>query len=129
MTRKPAAAPNEERRKLEQALGQAKREIEALRANVHKQGDPKKAAIFAAHQELLEDPEITDMATSAIDKGRSAASAWKQTYTAQAETLSKLKNALLAERATDMRDVGGRVLTNSHRRAGRRPSAIHPTQF
>ncbi len=102
--------PNEERRKLEQALGQAKREIEALRANVHKQGDPKKAAIFAAHQELLEDPEITDMATSAIDKGRSAAFAWKQTYTAQAETLSKLKNALLAERATDMRDVGGRVL-------------------
>jgi phosphocarrier protein FPr len=102
--------PNEERRKLEQAIAQAKLEIEALRAKVHGQGDPKKAAIFAAHQELLEDPELMDTANSAIDKGKSAAFAWKQTYSAQAGMLAKLQNALLAERANDLRDVGARVL-------------------
>ena len=103
-------APNTERRKLEQAIEQARLEIEALRAKVHGQGNPQKAAIFAAHQELLEDPELMDMTTSGIDKGRSAAFAWKQTYTSQADQLAQLKNELLAQRANDLRDVGGRVL-------------------
>ncbi|MBL1173981.1 phosphoenolpyruvate--protein phosphotransferase [Pantanalinema sp. GBBB05] len=102
--------PNEERRSLERALQQATLEIEALRAKVHGQQDAAKAAIFAAHLELLDDPELLDMATSAIDKGKSAASAWKQTYTHQAAQLAQLKNELLAARANDLRDVGGRVL-------------------
>lgn len=102
--------PNEERRKLERAVQQASLEVEALRAKVHGQKDAGKAAIFAAHLELLEDPELIDTANSAIDKGCSAAYAWKQTYTQQAEQLSKLKNELLAARANDLRDIGGRVL-------------------
>lgn len=102
--------PNKERRKLENAIAQAKLEIEALRAKVHGQADAAKAAIFAAHQELLEDPEIEEMATAAIDEGKSAAFAWKQTYTYQAQQLAKLPNELLAARANDLRDVGGRVL-------------------
>ncbi|MGA9381461.1 MAG: phosphoenolpyruvate--protein phosphotransferase, partial [Phormidium sp.] len=101
---------NKERRKLENAIAQAKLEIEALRAKVHGQADAAKAAIFAAHQELLEDPEIEEMATAAIDEGKSAAFAWKQTYTYQAQQLAKLPNELLAARANDLRDVGGRVL-------------------
>ena len=103
-------SPNAERRKFEQAIGQAKLEIEALRAKVHGQGNPQKAAIFAAHQELLEDPELEDTTTSAIDKGKSAAYAWKQTFTAQADQLAQLQNELLAQRANDLRDVGERVL-------------------
>lgn len=105
-----AQSPNEERRKLEKALAQAKLEVEALRAKVHGQADAAKAAIFAAHLELLEDPELEDMAESAIAKGKSAAFAWKQTYTYQADQLGKLQNELLAARANDLRDVGGRVL-------------------
>jgi len=102
--------PNEERRKLEKAIATGKLEIEALRAKVHGQADADKAAIFAAHQELLEDPEIIDMANHVIDQGKSAAFAWKQSYIYQAEILGKLPNSLLAARANDLRDVGGRVL-------------------
>jgi phosphoenolpyruvate-protein phosphotransferase len=102
--------PEAERRKLEQAIDQALLEVEALRARVHSQGDPSKAAIFAAHQELLEDPGLMDMANSAINKGKSAEFAWKQTYTAQAKQLAGLDNELLAQRANDVRDVGMRVL-------------------
>jgi len=105
-----AANPNQERRKLEQAIEQGKLELEALRAKVHGQADASKAAIFAAHQELLEDPELVDTANSAIDKGKSAPFAWKQSYTFQAKQLSKLQNDLLAARANDLRDVGQRVL-------------------
>ncbi|HIK44309.1 MAG TPA: phosphoenolpyruvate--protein phosphotransferase [Leptolyngbyaceae cyanobacterium M65_K2018_010] len=105
-----AENPNAEHRKLDKALEQAMLEIESLRAKVHGQGDPSKAAIFAAHQELLEDPELMDITGSAIDKGKSAAFAWQQTYTAQADQLAKLKSELLAQRANDLRDVGDRVL-------------------
>lgn len=100
----------EEQRKLDQAVGQAKLEVEALRAKVHGQKDSGKAAIFAAHMELLEDPELLDTADSAIAKGKSAAYAWQQTYIHQANQLAQLKNELLAARANDLRDVGGRVL-------------------
>ncbi|MFM6195101.1 MAG: phosphoenolpyruvate--protein phosphotransferase, partial [Planktothrix sp.] len=102
--------PNTERRKLETAIEQAKLEVEALRAKIHGRGDPGKAAIFAAHQELLEDPELMEISTSAIDKGNSAAFAWKQTFTNSAEELAKLHNELLSQRANDVRDVGQRVL-------------------
>ncbi len=103
-------SPQAEHRKLDRATDQAMLAIESLRAKVHGQGDPSQAAIFAAHQELLEDPELIDTASSAIDKGKSAAFAWQQTYTAQAEQLAQLKSELLAQRANDLRDVGDRVL-------------------
>ncbi|ERN42061.1 phosphotransferase System HPr (HPr) Family [Rubidibacter lacunae KORDI 51-2] len=103
-------SPARERRKLEDAIAAAALEVESLRAKVHAQGNPGKAAIFAAHQEILDDPDLLDTATSAIDKGKSAAFAWQQTYSAQAERLSQLSNELLAQRANDIRDVGQRVL-------------------
>ncbi|MBD2107117.1 phosphoenolpyruvate--protein phosphotransferase [Nodosilinea sp. FACHB-13] len=105
-----ADSPKDEHRKLARAIDQAALEIESLRAKVHGQGDPSKAAIFAAHQELLEDPELMDSATSTIDQGKSAAFAWQETYTTQADQLARLKSELLAQRANDLRDVGDRVL-------------------
>lgn len=103
-------APNQERRKLEGAIAQAKLEIESLRAKVHSEGDPSKAAIFAAHQELLEDPELVDIANSMIDKGKSAGYGWQQAFHSQAKQLAALQNELLSQRANDLRDVGNRVL-------------------
>jgi phosphoenolpyruvate-protein phosphotransferase len=103
-------SPEKEQRKLEDAIAKAALEVESIRAKVHGQGNPGKAAIFAAHQEILDDPELLDTATSAINKGKSAAFAWQQTYTAQADQLAKVKNELLAQRANDIRDVGMRVL-------------------
>ena len=110
MVEEVGEAPAKERRKLEEAIAKAALEVESIRAKVHGQGNPGKAAIFAAHQELLDDPELMDIATSAINKGKSAAYAWQQTYTAQAAQLAQLNNELLAERANDVRDVGMRVL-------------------
>ncbi len=105
-----ADTPSAERQKLEQAIATAKQEIESLRVTIQAQGDPKKAAIFAAHQALLDDPELSDLATDLIAQHKSAAFAWQQAYTVQAQMLSQLENPLLAERANDLRDVGSRVL-------------------
>ena len=105
-----ATDPDHERRLLEAAIAQASLEVESLRAKVHGHGDPGEAAIFAAHQELLDDPELMHTAVSAINKGKSAAYAWQQTFRTQAAQLAQLQNDLLAQRANDLRDVGQRVL-------------------
>jgi phosphoenolpyruvate-protein phosphotransferase len=102
--------PRQERRKLEDALERAKSELENLQSELLAQSDPKKAAIFAAHQELLGDPGLLDIAESTIAKGKGAAFAWQRAYATHAERLAKLKNEVMAGRAADLRDVGRRVL-------------------
>lgn len=105
-----AQNPAAENQQLDAAIAQALLEIDAVRANVEGQGKPDKAAIFAAHRELLADPELLDLAHGSIDQGKSAAYAWKQAFTAQADQLARLPNELFAQRANDLRDIGRRVL-------------------
>lgn len=102
--------PFEEQQTLDQAIEEAKIQLEALQAKLHGQAEPGKAAIFAAHQELLGDPDLMDIAEAAIAKGKSAGFAWRRAYTTHADRLANLRNELLAGRANDLRDVGRRVL-------------------
>src|SRR4030095_13495893 len=99
-----------EQERLAAAIARARGELEALRASLHAKADPAKAAIFAAHAELLEDPDFLNIANSAIAKGKSAAFAWKKATELHADRLAALRNELLAQRANDVRDVGQRVL-------------------
>ena len=101
-----------ERRSLQEALDKAKEQLKALQADLQKQKNcADKAAIFAAHSEILDDPDLLQAAFELIEKGRSAAFGWQSAYKEQADRLSRLGSALLAARATDIRDVGERVLT------------------
>jgi len=99
-----------ERRRLDDAIDKAQVQLEALEARLVREADPSKAAIFGAHQELLGDPDLMDLAGSAIDKGKSAAFAWRSAYQTHAERLAGLQSEVLAGRANDVRDVGQRVL-------------------
>ena len=102
--------PRAEQRRLEAALERARGQLETLQAGLRGVAGASRAAIFAAHEELLADPELLDLATSAIDQGKSAGFAWQQAFTRHAEGLAGLHSELLAARAVDLRDVGGRVL-------------------
>lgn len=104
------ADPNHERRVLDAAIAAAHLQLESLRARLADEADADKAMIFAAHQELLEDPELLDRAEAGIRAGATAAYAWREAYMTQAERLLALKSPLLAGRAADLRDVGRRVL-------------------
>ena len=104
------APPSKEKEKLTTALAEASDELADLNEKMMKKSEPDKAAIFAAHQELLEDPELVENAEKLIDDGRSAAFAWQQTINKQARRFSEMNNALLAGRAADLQDVGKRVL-------------------
>jgi phosphocarrier protein FPr len=105
-----ASDANHERRALESAVASAHLQLETLQGRLAAEADTDRAAIFAAHQELLEDPEVLDAAAAYIRDGSTAAYAWRQAYTAQAERLLGLRSQLLAGRAADLRDVGRRVL-------------------
>ncbi|WP_253945984.1 phosphoenolpyruvate--protein phosphotransferase [Niveibacterium sp. COAC-50] len=100
-------SPQRERARLDAALHEGRTAIEALKANL---SDPSKAQIMDAHIELLEDPELVDLAIEGVSAGKSAGFAWREAFTRYAAQLEKLDNALLRERANDIRDVGRRVL-------------------
>jgi multiphosphoryl transfer protein len=105
-----AADPSHERRALDAAIAGAHRQLEALQLRLAAEGAADRVAIFAAHQELLEDPALLDGTAEQIREGATAAYAWQQVYQQQADRLLALRNELLAGRAADLRDVGRRVL-------------------
>ena len=107
----PGEGVDAERRRLAAALAAAHGQLAALRAQLHAKADPAKAAIFAAHEELISDPDLLEIAESAIAKGKSAGFAWKKAAATHADRLAALRNELLAQRANDLRDVGQRVLS------------------
>jgi phosphoenolpyruvate-protein phosphotransferase len=103
-------APAHERGKLDHALHEARRQIDLLKAGMQR---PEQAKILEAHQELIDDPDLLDLALRAIDNGKSAGYAWRASFSEYARRLEALEgahNALLRERASDIRDIGQRVL-------------------
>jgi phosphoenolpyruvate-protein phosphotransferase len=99
-------SPAQERSKLRQAL-------EAVNADLHtlvQRSDKAIGEIFVTHQEMLADPALSDDVDQRLAKGESAAAAWMAVIEAAARQQEALHDALLAERAADLRDVGRRVL-------------------
>jgi len=80
--------PQAELVKLDEAIDTARHQLETLQVQLHGQAGADKAAILAAHQEILDDPELRDSVRSAILKGNSTAFAWQQAITTQASQLA-----------------------------------------
>ncbi len=99
-----------ERRNFDRAIEQAKNELEFIETSMRAQSDPSKAGIFAAHRELLDDPDLIESTMEGISLGISAAFAWKTNFTEQAKRLASLNNTLMSARAADIKDIGDRVL-------------------
>src|SRR4051812_4898624 len=104
----PTGAPEEERGRLDRALAQARQQLAALASSTG--GSAVQAAIFRAHLELLDDPDLVEFSWELIAGGSAAAAAWHRAFTRLADRLAAAKNEMFAERAGDLRDVGRRVL-------------------
>ncbi len=105
-----APDPAVQHRRLDQALAGAAADLRNLYEEFWKKAGAAKAAIFKAHLELLDDPEMAADAHDRIDRGNSAGWAWREVYEERAGILAQLADPLLAGRAADLRDVGRRVL-------------------
>ncbi|CAG8868003.1 hypothetical protein PS627_02764 [Pseudomonas fluorescens] len=95
-----------ERAKLSGALAVVISELQVL----VQRSDKSIAEIFVTHQEMLADPALTDDVEQRLRQGESAAAAWMTVIEAAARQQESLNDALLAERAADLRDIGRRVL-------------------
>jgi len=99
-------SPAQERLKLQQAMAAVNNALQAL----VQRSDKAIGEIFVTHQEMLADPALSDDVELRLAQGESAAAAWMAVIEAAARQQEALHDALLAERAADLRDVGRRVL-------------------
>jgi phosphocarrier protein FPr len=95
---------------LAEALTCAKEQLAQLYQQMTDKKLGAEAAIFEAHRELLDDPELIESVQVRVTSGQSSVKAWKATIDEQAATIAALDDPLLAARAADLRDVGKRVL-------------------
>lgn len=102
--------PDEELRKLEEALMISKKEIEELKDKVSKEGDPKVAAIFDFHSMVLGDDKLLSELRSLIMDGKSAVEAVSKVLEDWARKLENQGTALMRERAADLRDIANRLV-------------------
>ncbi|HVE08842.1 MAG TPA: phosphoenolpyruvate--protein phosphotransferase [Paraburkholderia sp.] len=100
----------QESRRLDQAIAAVDAELNTTVRDASQRGAVGAAGIFAVHRVLLEDPTLVDNARDLISLGKSAGFAWREAIRAQIAVLANLDDALLAERAADLRDIGKRVL-------------------
>jgi phosphocarrier protein FPr len=105
-----AADPAREEIRLRQAIEAAKLQLRELHDEVKARSGAARAAIFRAHEEFLDDPDLVNAALAQIKAGHSAGWSWRQSVEERADDVAALGDALLKERAVDLRDVGRRVL-------------------
>ena len=97
-------------RRFQSAREQAKEELQTLYAAL-KEEHPDQAKIFVAHQEVLEDEEMTEETENVIKEDcLTAESAVDTIFNQYADLLKQVEDPLIAGRAADFLDVKARVL-------------------
>ncbi|MBU7440971.1 phosphoenolpyruvate--protein phosphotransferase [Paraburkholderia fungorum] len=99
-----------ESRLLDKAIATVDADLGTTVRDASQRGAVGEAGIFAVHRVLLEDPTLVDAARDLISLGKSAGFAWREAIRAQIAILTNIEDALLAERAADLRDIEKRVL-------------------
>ncbi|WP_101950195.1 phosphoenolpyruvate--protein phosphotransferase [Mycobacterium sp. 3519A] len=106
----PADEPAVEWRRVSKAIASVRRTISQLRTRTARDVGETEAAIFDAHQLLLDDTALLDSARRRIDEGASAPSAWSAAVQHLAAEFAVLPDPYLQARADDVRAVGDQVL-------------------
>lgn len=96
---------------LEEALNATRAQLKALADDTARRVGASEAGIFRAQSELLGDTDLITKACQYMVEGHGPAWSWHAAIEELATQLSTQGNAMLAARAADLRDVGGRVLT------------------
>jgi multiphosphoryl transfer protein len=99
-----------EEQHLQQAIEVARTQLDQVYTDVAARAGPNEAAIFRAHQALLDDPDLRADVRGRVEAGHSAAWSWQQAIDSRVSDLRRLGNERLSARAADFHDVGQRVL-------------------
>ncbi|MEM6282639.1 MAG: phosphoenolpyruvate--protein phosphotransferase [Chloroflexota bacterium] len=105
------ADANAERTRLATALTAAVDDLKTVATETKRKVGADEAGIFEAHQLILQDPDLTDVANNTIDHNRqNAEAAWWSAVEAMADRYRNIEDAYMQARAADVLDVGRRVL-------------------
>lgn len=108
----PEQVPTELKR-LEVAMRLAREELATVREEAAKKVGEHDARIFLVHLQVLEDRSLQGQIESAIrDEGVSAEAGVAHVIGRYADAFSRLEDPLARERATDVKDVGRRLLSH-----------------
>ncbi|KYH25639.1 phosphoenolpyruvate-protein phosphotransferase [Halalkalicoccus paucihalophilus] len=105
----PESDREAERERFETARERAREELEAERERTAERVGEEEAAVFDAHRQFLDDPQIEEGVTEAIEGGTPAASAVREAF-ADPITQFEGMDGQMAERADDLRDVRDRLV-------------------
>lgn len=105
----PEAQREAERERFEAARERAREELEAEREHTADRVGEEEAAVFDAHRQFLDDPQIEEDVTAAIEEGTPVASAVRDAF-ADPITQFEGMDGQMAERADDLRDVRDRLV-------------------
>ncbi|OPH54727.1 phosphoenolpyruvate--protein phosphotransferase [Paenibacillus ferrarius] len=95
-----------------QAVEEARQELEEIKELTEQRMGSAKAEIFEAHLMLLEDPDYIDAIIESIEaESMNAEYKLHEVASSFIEVLSRMDNELLRERAADVRDVTGRIMS------------------
>ncbi|MBW4049307.1 MAG: phosphoenolpyruvate--protein phosphotransferase [Proteobacteria bacterium] len=95
---------------LNAAIVGTQEQLTALADDTARRLGAAEAGIFRAQRELLKDSDLITLACQIMVEGHGAAWSWNQAVERMACRLAALGNPVLAGRASDLRDVGRRVL-------------------
>ncbi|WP_148416307.1 phosphoenolpyruvate--protein phosphotransferase [Haloferax sp. KTX1] len=95
--------------RFEDARAAAEDELEAERERTAERVGEEEAAVFDAHVQFLNDPQITDGVTDAIEGGLPAEHAVQETFSEFVEQFENM-GGRMGERADDLRDVRDRLV-------------------
>lgn len=97
--------------RLQQALVKTRGQLQEVQRQLTQSLGPGQASIFDAHLLVLEDPSVIDEVVRVIQEEKvNAAYAFNRITERYIGALAKVEDEYLRERATDMRDVSGRVM-------------------
>ncbi len=95
---------------LHDALESTKDDLRGVREGLSDKLNSEELALFDVYISMLEDTSLGGEVVTLIEGGLCAQSAWSQVIIAHIRTFSQMDNPYLSERATDVRDLGRRVL-------------------
>lgn len=105
----PSANPAQERRDLQRALADARRELDDVRDDMSERFGPEFAAVFNTHIQILEDKGFVSRLERAVAEHGNALQALRDVLEAYRTTFERIEDPYFRERGVDIEDVGRRV--------------------
>lgn len=103
--------PEAEFARLEKSLAKAREQLSAIKEKAENETGADEAAIFEAHALILDDPTLLSKVQEVINQQHvNAEFAWSESIETCAQQMDALEDDYFRARATDIRDVGCRVL-------------------